>query len=304
MLDQFTKKMKMKILLESEEFRAFQDFMIFKTAEYTEQLKEKTFCDLQAAQHSWNADELEYGISHLLDLIHKGIKVDFDFWTDEEKAQDESKKGTKLFYLPGKENAPFVLICSGGGFSAVCSLVDAFPVAARINELGYNVFVLSYRILPDAEPKDFDNVMETAMEDVAAGVRFIRDHQEQFKISFDDYAACGFSAGAMLMGSWCLKDQGYGKYGLPAPSSVFLAYGPVTKLDEITELYPSTYAVYCQDDLIIKPETMEETVAKIKEKNVRCQVNKGERGDHGFGLGGNSDVAGWVDQAIAFWQQK
>jgi acetyl esterase/lipase len=242
-----------------------------------------------------------YGVNHVLDLIHEGVRVDYDIYTEDEKMVDEERKETKLFYFPGKEGNPFVMLCAGGGFTSCCSLVESFPVAAKLNELGYNVFVLSYRIeYPVCEDKWQAQI--NACQDVAAALEFINEHADAFKVSTKDYAIGGFSAGAMVVSQWGTDSNGYAKFGMDKPACVFLAYGGSAAKDEMSSKYPAAYVVYCKDDATVSPDGMAEMAARLKELGVPCEENAGAEGGHGFGLGLDTDVEGWVEEAVDFWQ--
>ena len=62
------------------------------------------------------------------------------------------------------------------GNTCVCSLVESFPTAARFNELGYNVFVITYRVLQQ-------ELMPMPLDDLAAAIHFIQNNAEQFGLS-------------------------------------------------------------------------------------------------------------------------
>jgi len=296
-IDNFTKDMKLEALFESEEMEDFAYFLISRSESYADSLREKTLTQINEEAPTWNAQSMEDGINHMLDLIHDGVKVDYDFWSVLEREMDIEKENTKLFYFPGEEDAPFVLLCAGGGYTAVCTMVESFPVAQRINELGYNVFVLSYRV-------NVDNTAEKAMEDVAESLKYILAQADEFKISTENYAMGGFSAGSNLIADWGVEETGWGKYGLPKPSSLFLVYGGISNRDDIDSNYPPSFIVYCLDDPVVASSSMLGLETKLEEQGVLFKVKSGETGGHGFGLGTGTDVEGWVEEAIMFWQNQ
>ena len=79
---------------------------------------------------------------------------------------------------------------------------EAFPVAARLSEMGMPVFCLNYRVA-GKEP-----LFPKPMEDLSAAYRFLKDHEDQFDIDARHYAVGGFSAGGHLAACWGLKGTG------------------------------------------------------------------------------------------------
>ncbi len=301
-VESFDKDTKISVLANSVEMNDFKEFFIYRSNSYAKKLQKNTLKDLNDGDPAWNADDMEYGINHMLDLIHSGVKVDYDFWSEEARSENKDKENTKLFYFPGEEDAPFVLLCAGGGFTAVCNMVEAFPVAAEINDLGYNVFVLSYRTQGAKRNVDFELAVDVALEDVGEALGYIFENADTFNVSTEDYAVGGFSAGSMLLSEWSIEEKGWGKYDIPKPASAFLVYGFTSDLDNVTSDYPPTYMVYCTDDGVINPESMSNLATTLADSGVAYQTNVGQNGGHGFGLGTSTDVEGWVKAAVDFWQ--
>ena len=53
----------------------------------------------------------------------------YDIYTEDEKRQDSEKRDTGLFFFKGSKNAPFAVICAGGGFYYVGSIHESMPHA-------------------------------------------------------------------------------------------------------------------------------------------------------------------------------
>ena len=62
------------------------------------------------------------------------------------------------------------------------------PVAAYLNDLGYDVFCLNYRV-------GKWKIIPKSMEDLATAISYIRKHAEDWNIGTDSYICGGFSAG-------------------------------------------------------------------------------------------------------------
>ena len=96
---------------------------------------------------------------------------------------------------------PWIMVCPGGAYINVCSISEGYPVAKKFNELGYDVFVATYRTgLYDVMPKPLD--------DLAACIRYVRGHRERFGVNGERYIVCGFSAGGNLTALWGTKNHG------------------------------------------------------------------------------------------------
>jgi hypothetical protein len=68
-------------------------------------------------------------IRYLQDESLKGNRVFYDIYSDKEKASYPAKNRTGLFFFKGRPNAPFAIICAGGGFSYVGSIHESMPLA-------------------------------------------------------------------------------------------------------------------------------------------------------------------------------
>lgn len=87
---------------------------------------------------------------------------------------------------------PAILVCPGGGY-AFCSEREAEPVALRFAALGFNTFVVWYRVAPNRFPKP--------QQDAAAAMAYIRKNAEALHTDPNRIAILGFSAGGHLAGS-------------------------------------------------------------------------------------------------------
>ena len=262
------------------------------------------------------------GLTVLRDNVRKGIQVAYDIYTDDEKAKEPDKDNTKLFFFPGKPGKPFMLVCAGGGYATVCSFLEGFPVAARLNRMGYNAFVLSYRV-------NEVGLLPKPTEDVAAALRLIFANADKFQVSTENYAVAGFSAGGHVTGSWGTNYLGYPRFGMPKPALLVLAYGASkTKADpgnfffrsmvgdnpdpemvkavditaNVTPDYPATFLWQCKDDPLVPFEAAEAMDKALETAGVPHRFMAFEKGGHGIGLGDNTDAAGWLDHAVEFWE--
>lgn len=91
---------------------------------------------------------------------------------------------------------PAILICPGGGYSHL-SFREGEPIALRFNSLGFHAFVLHYDVAPHEYP--------TALVELALAVRLLREHAREWRISPDQIAVAGFSAGGHLAANLCVS---------------------------------------------------------------------------------------------------
>lgn len=318
-------------IMEIPEIQPASKFFIGGSKEWYEALKAFTFNDVQSKSPTWNAEDMVYGMKRLVEIAKSGKRYLFDIYSQDEIAKEPKKGDVKLFYFPGKADKPFVLICAGGAFGAVCSLVEAFPVAARLNELGYNAFCLNYRTAELATR--YFAVVPKALEDIARALKFI-DAQDCI-LDKTHYAVCGFSAGGHLCAQWCSPKVGYKAFNMKKPDALFLVYGllsselfskdnqmwqlictamygesfsqdDIDRYDTINSIdseYPATFAIGCIDDTTVPTKGLDKMEELFKEHGVLHKIERPQRGGHGFGLGSATDAKGWLDRAVSFWEE-
>ena len=108
-----------------------------------------------------------------------------------------------LTSFPVPEGTPVkgaVLICPGGAFQFRSDQPEGVEVAEALRELGYQSFVVDYRLRPYTQ-------QESAL-DLARAVRFVRAHAAEYGIAENDIAVMGFSAGGILCGEMLLHFDG------------------------------------------------------------------------------------------------
>lgn len=96
--------------------------------------------------------------------------------------------------LPGFQKRKAVLVLPGGGYSNICDEKEGYPIARQYLAAGYNAFMLSYSVAPNAS--DFKPLVQ-----VALSIKFIRENAEKFGIDPNYVFTVGFSAGGHLSGS-------------------------------------------------------------------------------------------------------
>ena len=291
------------------EFKEFKNYILPVPEEYIE-------CDLESLIHispSWNIDTIAEGLEYLSEKA-KTEKIFYDLGD------------AKLFNFPTKKKTPFVIICAGGGYNAVASMVEAFPTAKRVNELGYSAFVLHYRTGKHA-------LYPNPIDDLALAVKYVLSNAIPLNIEIDGYAIVGFSAGGHLVSCFGTEKVGYAKYALPKPKALILAYPVITMREytdkdtrnnflganktydksliekysvelNVTEKFPATYIWHCEEDKGVVPTNSINLVKALISKGINVKHRSIKGNAHGWGVGKGTPAQGWLDEAVEFWQNQ
>ena len=279
--------------------------------------------DLQKECIGWDPGDLLKGFERLADIAEKREQYVYGL-----------ESGAKLIYMPAdeKKTETVGIMCAGGGYTCVCTFIEAMPVAARLNELGMDCFLLNYRtgscgLYPDG-------LMPRPLDDIALAWRFIKDHQDEFGVDAESYIIAGYSAGGHAVGMWGTKEFGSRRYGIPVPRLLMPVYPFIgfdnrpfdrikrsaenmfgkgydeslldrfTVSHQIDEGYPRTYIAHAVDDPAVTIQDSIDLAAALQEKGVPYVFEKAPFGGHGFGLGTGSGAEGWVDRALEFMEKQ
>lgn len=316
--------------IDIENLTPFADYLMYKCVPEDKPAIRMTFAEMNRVQPAWNVDSMIRGMTHLSQLAGKR-KVMYDVYSEAECLEDVEKKDVKVFFLPAERQPsekPFIVCVAGGAYSCVCSVVESFPTAARFNALGYNVFVLNYRVSDGRAP-----VLPKPEEDLASAVKLILTNKDEFGLVNMDYVVNGFSAGGNVTAIFGTEKNGYAKYGCPHPKALFTIYpafstspelmedpyarkwflsimfGPDFEEeyaasfdvpDTMTDSYPPCFVAHAEDDptVSVKQAYLMEKV--LQERHIPAQLEIIPHGGHGWGDGSGTDAAGWPDRAVAF----
>lgn len=89
---------------------------------------------------------------------------------------------------------PVILIMPGGGYTHLASFKEGEMYAMAFGGMGYHAAVLEYSVAPAAYP--------TQLLEVAAAVKLLRQHAEEWHIDTDRIFVCGSSAGGHLAATY------------------------------------------------------------------------------------------------------
>lgn len=89
-----------------------------------------------------------------------------------------------------------VVLMAGGAYQFRGNYTDSLPTAAALHELGFQTFIVDYRLSPYTQ--------EEGALDVARAVRFVRKNASVYGINPDAIAVMGFSAGGIQAGKFLM----------------------------------------------------------------------------------------------------
>lgn len=197
-----------------------------------------------------------------------------------------------------------VLICPGGAFAYRSMQSEGYNVAERLSALGYQCFVVSYRLRPYSQ--------EASALDLARAVRYVRSNAMAYGIDEDDIAVVGFSAGGILCGELLLHSDGYllpneiDENYIPdtldyvsadaaAIGHIYSFYGRLSVSDNNVEtlrqgnLPPTFYAYGTRDPFY---RQFIQNANAVREAGVLVEEHVFQNQPHGFGAG-NTD-SNWI----------
>ncbi len=230
-------------------------------------------------------------VNYMKNHADAGDVIFYDIYSDEEKEADPAKNDTGLFFFKGNPGGKFAICNSGGGFAYVGAMHDSFPHALELSKKGYNAFALIYR--PG---------VQSGCEDLARAIAFIFENADELEVDTTDYSLWGGSAGARLS-AWLGSDstESYGEEAYPRPAAVIMQY---TALTDVTGNEPPTYNCVGTSDGIADYRIMENRIEQIRNNGTDAEIEVFEGLPHGFGLGTGTVAEGWLDNAVAFWEEQ
>lgn len=307
----------------------FDGVRLISGGDYSEKEQKITLDGLHKENPTWSVGDMCFGLNHLYEIKQTNRKTVFPVYSADETGESPDKADVTLLYCPAKQKAKkaFALLLSGGAYSAVCTLCEGLPVAARLNELGIDAFCLNYRT---ATRESFHTgLMPKPIEDVAAALRLIRQNFPELN---GDYFVGGFSAGAHLATLWGTKHLGASSFYEPQPKMLMLAYPlfsllspsePIKQLlirglfgengtqedakrycaaYSMDEEYPPVYIVRAEDDQTVTVQDTQLLLWALDNAGVEYRYEKAPSGGHGFGLGTETPFFGWLERAMEYYE--
>jgi acetyl esterase/lipase len=230
-----------------------------------------------------------------------------------DRAAHEVTTSTLTRFKPQKPNGHSILIIPGGGYGWVVVEKEGFEGARYFNELGYDVFVLKYR-LPH---QGWSAGPDTPLQDTQRAIRLIR----QLTSPSSKLTVMGFSAGGHLAGSLLQRfddrlydpvdtsdlnsarpDFGVLVYPVALMTGAFAHQGSRTRLigqtptqkDEVkydltlspNPNSPPVFLLHALDDKAVPVENSLQLTQAYQNAGVSAVLHTFQKGGHGFGLRG------------------
>ncbi len=326
LMKMITADMKLADLMKLPALQPYRRFMIYSPREDVSinQFLDARISDL--AKIGWSPEGITAGLNGFLCAAAEDrVKLHF-IYPEAECADDPNKKDVSLIQIapvkPDPEK-PFIILCAGGAYLNVCTMVEALPTARHMVDAGYTVFLMTYRV---SVPK----AAMLALDDLAAAVRWLENHAAMLGIDSARYAIGGYSAGANLISNWGCAHIGWKHYGAPKPLCLFPIYtyidlkdgsdrkedggilslmlgddwreklGQYSVAEHIDADYPPCYIVCGRDDAAVPCRNSEMMKEQLDAAGIPSILEEGEHAPHGFGDGTGTDVEGWPGRAVRF----
>ena len=328
-MDRYTLDTTMRAVFADPLLAPLQKYLIYTSVgEPGERISDKS---IRESANGWAAEGVLRGLNFLARQMELGRVKQHFIYGGEDCEDDALKRDVNLIQLTPEDGAsdtarPYIILCGGGAYKWVSTIIESLPTAVPMVERGYTVFLLTYRVRCDkAAPK--------ALSDLAAAVRYVNEHKEALGVKTERCAIGGFSAGANLICNFGVPALGYKKYGLPKPAALFPVYAFIdlkaegkhncvpdllkpmfgeeinkyideyNVVDRIDADYPPCYIVCGRDDMSVPPYNSEKLAELLLKAGVPAILEEGDHAPHAFGEGSGTDVAGWPDRAIDFLER-
>jgi len=233
-------------------------------------------------------------------------------------------------YLPPRESATgtAVLICPGGGYSALAFNHEGHAVAQWLNDNGIAGIILKYRLPSDLIMKDKS---VGPLQDAQEAIRIIRRNAAKWNIDPDKIGVLGFSAGGHLAST--LSTHYAEKVYEPKdtvsamPDFSILIY-PVITMDssfthagsrrnligakpsaeaikrfsnelQVNEKTPPAFMVHSADDKAVPIKNSIAYYEQLVRYGIPSELHIFQKGGHGYGLAGGKDTqSSWPELCI------
>lgn len=216
---------------------------------------------------------------------------------------EDFKPNIETFPAEGKIKGA-ILICPGGAFQFKSFQQEGYSVAGRLTKLGYQCFVVSYRLSPYSQK-------ESAL-DLQRAIRYVRYHASDYGISEKEISIVGFSAGGILCGEVAMNFKGDisaksidANYvsdeidevsaDIKAVGHIYSFYGRLSVSNNDVEelkaasLPPTFYAYGTRDPFY---QQFNQNVEAAREAGVQVESHVFEGQPHGFGAGNRNSE--WI----------
>lgn len=185
-----------------------------------------------------------------------------------------------------------VLICPGGGHSALVFNAEGVDPAKFLNSIGVTAFILKYRLFRENNSVYTE---ENAKQDVFRAMRLIKSLANQYQIDTSKIGIMGFSAGGELAGwlsyhypdSHAVKNDTIDRLSARPYFQILIYPGPLVVPDSIESTSPITFLAAANDDTCCSPPVISLLQMHRKAK-VPVELHLYANGNHAFNMGKRS----------------
>lgn len=333
MADKFTMHSTMAEILNNERLQKKLDY-IFNPIYYASikpmfrKMKLKNM--VRFAKTPWGrpfpAEGLLCCANFIIERREAGERISIPIWQgiDDEKLE---KVVLVPFTKQERVNAPCVIVCPGGAYNRVAFHSEGIPIAQKLCEMGYQAFILSYRVCPDLYP--------APQQDLIRAIRFVRKNHEKLGVDPQNVTIMGFSAGGHLCGTvgtlYDRFEDGTHRYDdiSARPDKICMCYPVVSMVTNphqdsvkhflgtlpneedkralsvemiLSRDFPKTYIWACEDDDVVPVSHAKMMGDTLLNKGANFKMHIYPSGGHGIGLGAGTSAEGWIEEAMAYLQ--
>ena len=276
-------------MIQSRLFRTVLVFLLFTTASMERLMAQ----DSASVIHLWNN-----GAPGFENLKNQPEQAK-DWWVK------NINNPSLTVYLPPKEiaNEAAVVICPGGGHSALVYNAEGRDAATFMNTIGVAAFVLKYRLF--REPNSPYN-MENVKQDIFRAMRLVKSLALKYNIDTSRLGVMGFSAGGEVAGwvSYHFRETHSNKTDAidqlsARPAFQVLIYpGPLAVPDVVPSDAPPTFLTAANGDTCCS-EAVVQLLLLHRKANVPVEIHLYQQGAHAFNMGQRSEYV-----TLKIWPQR
>lgn len=212
-------------------------------------------------------------------------------------------------FFPPKNiaNGTAIIICPGGGHSALVYNAEGKDVATYLNSLGVTAFILKYRLFREIGSPYTE---ENTKQDIFRAIRLIKSDAKQLNIDTAKLGVMGFSAGGELA-AWLSYHFNEGHtvehdhidsfYARPA-FQILIYPGPLAVPKYVPNNAPPTFLLASNGDTCCS-ESIVQLMMLHRKAGVPVEMHLLQFGNHAFNMGTRSEyttIKTWPDE-LAYW---
>lgn len=238
-----------------------------------------------------------------------------------------SRPTLTIFKPTGKPTGTAIVICPGGGYSALAMGHEGLDVAARLADSGIVGVVLKYRLPNDSTMED---KTIGPLQDAQRAIQYVREHAKEWGVDPHKVGIMGFSAGGHLASTAGTHfDQSYianPRHISLRPDFMVLGYPVISFSDsighhgsrdnllgknapadsilkysnelQVTSNTPPAFLVHARDDKVVPVANSIHFVEAMQAHNVPVEVYYYDAGGHGFGMHNKTSDFDWLALAL------